>query len=141
MLLSVLFSLGHPSRVPSLIHCLLCIKKEKNWYNVMFFNFLKTRSYLFIMSYQSSCFYIPCLGLWQFVAVCVSLQSHVFNLPLLFLDFNQAGSLQLLPISVEITYGLERILMLLQVNLILDFFLLFISSASIPHASSLPNVT
>uniref|UniRef100_A0A5B7BMJ6 glycine--tRNA ligase n=1 Tax=Davidia involucrata TaxID=16924 RepID=A0A5B7BMJ6_DAVIN len=31
-----------------------------------------------------------------------------------FTYFQQAGSLQLLPISVEITYGLERILMLLQ---------------------------
>lgn len=37
--------------------------------------------------------------------------------------FFQAGGLQLMPVSVEITYGLERILMLLQV--IVD--LLFIS--------------
>lgn len=31
-----------------------------------------------------------------------------------FTYFQQAGSLQLSPVSVEITYGLERILMLLQ---------------------------
>lgn len=34
-----------------------------------------------------------------------------------FFVFLQAGSLQLMPVSVEITYGLERILMLLQVTL------------------------
>lgn len=34
----------------------------------------------------------------------------------------QAGSLQLSPVSVEITYGLERILMLLQVSWLIFFF-------------------
>lgn len=33
----------------------------------------------------------------------------------------QAGSLQLSPVSVEITYGLERILMLLQVSWLIFF--------------------
>ena len=52
---------------------------------------------------------IPCLisGLTDKNPLC----------PLLFLLCFQAGSLQLMPTSVEITYGLERILMLLQVTL------------------------
>ena len=44
----------------------------------------------------------------------------------LFLSFSQAGSLQLSPIYVEITHGLEHILRLLQVNFITFFiFLLY----------------
>jgi glycyl-tRNA synthetase alpha subunit len=35
-----------------------------------------------------------------------------------FTYFQQSGSLPLLPVSVEITYGLERILMSLQVSLV-----------------------
>ncbi|KAI3434209.1 Glycine--tRNA ligase [Psidium guajava] len=47
------------------------------------------------------------------VVILLSLRfcAYVFNSSILIL---QAGSLQLMPISVEITYGLERILMLLQ---------------------------
>jgi len=48
------------------------------------------------------------------------------NTPIYFHDLNslslQAGSLQLSPVSVEITYGLERILMLLQVSWLIFFF-------------------
>lgn len=45
----------------------------------------------------------------------------------------QAGSLQLSPVSVEITYGLERILMLLQVSFVPSFllYLSFIKDAHI----------
>lgn len=48
------------------------------------------------------------------VVILLSLRFHayVFSSSILIL---QAGSLQLMPISIEITYGLERILMLLQV--------------------------
>lgn len=37
-------------------------------------------------------------------------------IPIVLFKFFQSGSLQLSPVSVEITYGLERILMLLQVK-------------------------
>lgn len=49
----------------------------------------------------------------------ILLNSHTGELALcfFFLVCLQAGSLQLSPVSVEITYGLERILMLLQVSL------------------------
>lgn len=51
---------------------------------------------------------------------------YLFVLCCLSLIFVQAGGLPLLPVSVEITYGLERILMLLQVS---------VSRYILPHSS------
>lgn len=46
-----------------------------------------------------------------------------------FFSLFQSGSLQLTPVSIEITYGLERILMLLQVALCHSFVFSFLCSS------------